>query len=80
MRFAESGGFDGNAGETGMRLGLDDDLHVLAECHEKVHQALDGKAFQLVIQECRDLGLVDAEHGRDLTCSMRMTDVAVLER
>jgi hypothetical protein len=23
----ESGGFDGNAGETEMRLGLDDDLH-----------------------------------------------------
>ena len=47
MMLAESGGFDGNTGETGMRLGLDDDLHVLAECHEKVHQALDGKAFQL---------------------------------
>jgi hypothetical protein len=48
--FAESGGFDGNAGETGMRLGLDDDLHVQAECHEKVHQALDGKASQYVMK------------------------------
>jgi len=71
----ESGGFDGNAGETGMRLGLDDDLHVLPECHEKVHQALDGKAFQLVMQECRDLGLVDAERG----CNLRLGEPLPLD-
>jgi hypothetical protein len=47
MMFAGTCGFDSNAGGTRARLGLDDDLHVLPECHEKVHQALEGKAFQL---------------------------------
>ena len=58
-----------------MRLGLDDDLHVLAECHEKVHQALDGKSFQLVMQECRDLGLVNAERG----CNLRLAELLPLD-
>ena len=29
MMLAESGGFDGNPSETGVRLGFDDNLHIL---------------------------------------------------
>ena len=67
MRLVESGSFDGNAGRAGGRLGFDDDLHVLPERHEKVHQALDGKAIQFVIQKGGDLRLVDAERSCDLS-------------
>jgi hypothetical protein len=55
MTIAESGGFDDNADGARARLGLDDDLHVLPECSEKVHQALGGKAFKLVMQERGEL-------------------------
>ena len=62
---AESGGFDGDAGGTGTGPGFDEDFHVLSECHEKVHEALDGEALQLLIRERRDLRLVDAKRGGD---------------
>jgi len=61
------GGFDGNAGSAGGWLGLDDNFYVLPECYEKVHQALDGKAFQFVIQEGGDLRLINAKRSRDLS-------------
>jgi hypothetical protein len=47
--------FDGNAGREVGWLGLDDDLYILPECHEKTRQALDRKAFQPVIQKVGDL-------------------------
>ena len=45
--------------ETG--LVADDDLDVLIECGKKAHQSLDGEAFQFVVQQRGDFGLVDAE-------------------
>ena len=40
-----------------------------------MHQALYGKAFQLIMQECRDLGLVDAERG----CNLRLGEPLPLD-
>jgi hypothetical protein len=40
---------------------VNDNLHIPAECVQKVHQPLDGEAFQPVIGKRRDLGLVDAK-------------------
>jgi hypothetical protein len=66
-RREKSGGFDGDAGSAGGWLGLDDNLYVLPERYEKVHQALDGKAFELVIQEGGDLRLINLKRSRDLS-------------
>jgi hypothetical protein len=77
---AGSGCADGDAGGTGPGLSFHYDLNVLPESDQKAHQPFHGEAFQFVVQQGGDLRLVDAERGRDLTCSMRTTNVTVLEK
>jgi hypothetical protein len=66
---ARSGGFDGDAGRTGAGLGFDENLYVVPECYEKVHQPFDRETFQFVMEESRDLRLVDSERCGDLSLS-----------
>jgi hypothetical protein len=63
----KSDSFDGNASTVVGWLGFEDDLYIAPECHEKMHQALDRKAFQAVIQKVGNLRLVDAKRGSDLS-------------
>jgi hypothetical protein len=39
-----------------------DDLHVLAERREEVHEAFDGKGAGTVAHQCGNVGLLDAEN------------------
>src|SRR6266567_2858884 len=62
---AGSGRADGDASGTGPGLRFHNDLNVLTESDQKAHQSLDGKAFQLVMQQSGDLGLIDFERSRN---------------
>jgi hypothetical protein len=42
--------------------GLYDDLHVLAECREEVHEAFDGKGAGTIAHQCGNVRLLDAEN------------------
>src|SRR5690242_10156849 len=41
------------------------DFDVLVKCCQQAPEALDGKAGELVVTKCRDLGLRDAQQPRD---------------
>ena len=47
-------------------LSANHDLDVLIDCRQKVHQALDREARQLVVAECRDFRLRDTEGLRSI--------------
>src|SRR5262245_18261687 len=50
------------AGLARSRLAADDDLDVLIERRQEVHQAFHGEACQLVVTERRNLGLRNSQH------------------
>jgi hypothetical protein len=58
--------FDGNTGKAVGWLGFEDDLYIMPECHEKMHQVLDRKVFQPLIQKAGSLRLLDAKRGSNL--------------
>ena len=52
---------DGDPGHVRSGFGLDHYLDIVAEGREEAQQSLDRKAFELVVQEGGDLGLVNVE-------------------
>jgi hypothetical protein len=62
----KSGGVDFDAGRAGAGFGSNHDFHVVAEAKEKAHKPFHGETFKLVVQQSRDLGLIDFKGGCNL--------------
>jgi hypothetical protein len=56
-----SGGVDGDPGGTGTGFGADDDLDIVSEGDEETHEAFDGVALQLVVEQGGDFWLRDIQ-------------------
>jgi hypothetical protein len=61
----ESGCVHGDAGGTGAGFGADHNFDVVSQGDEEAHEALDGIAVELVVEQGRDFWLRDAEGRRD---------------
>jgi len=65
-----------SAAAPGPRLASDHDLDILIQGGQKIHHALDGEPFELVIPERRNLRLVYAQ----LAGRLRLRPVAALDQ